>query len=45
MSKTALLKEFDNTVEGSSPSKTFFLLSLRCRIFCVTYMFAENSMC
>ena len=27
VSKTVLLKEFDKKVEGSSPSKTFFLLS------------------
>ena len=33
VSKTGLLKEFDNKVEGSSPNKTFFLLSQRCRIF------------
>ena len=33
VSKTALLNEFDNKVEGSSHSKTFFFLSQRCRIF------------
>ena len=33
VSKTVLLKEFDNKVKGSSPDKTFFLLSHRCRIF------------
>ena len=27
VSKTVLLKEFDNKVEGSSPNKIFFLLS------------------
>ena len=44
-----VLKDFENKVEGSSPSKTFFyffyfLLSQRSRKFFVIYMFAEKSM-
>ena len=51
ISTTVVLKELDNKVEGSSPSKTtffffffFFLLSQICREFLEIYMFAEKSM-
>ena len=47
VSITAVLKEFENKVEGSSPSKTFFLLfillSQRSRKFFAIYMFAEKA--
>ena len=43
VSKTVVLKELNNKVEGSSPIKNFFGgLSQRCRIFFVIYMFAEK---
>ena len=45
VSKTVLLKEFDNKVEGSSPNKTFFFAFVKMQdFFCVIYMFAEKSM-
>ena len=55
VSITVVLRETDNKVEGSSPSKTifyfffifflfFFLLSQICRKFFVIYVFAEKSM-
>ena len=54
VSKTVALKEFaleefDNKVEGSSPSKTFFffffffLLSQICRKFFEIYMFTDKA--
>ena len=33
MSKTVLLKEFDNKVEGSSPSKPFFFAFAKMQVF------------
>ena len=43
VSKTVVLKESDSKVEGSSPSKTFFLLSQICRKFFEIYMFTEKA--
>ena len=47
VSITVALKEFDNKVEGASPSITFFffffLLSQICRKFFEIYMFAEKA--
>ena len=40
VSKTVLLKEFENKVEGSSPNKTFFFAFANMQ----DYMFAEKSM-
>ena len=44
VSKTVLLKEFDNKVEGSSPPKLFFCFRKDARFSFVIYMFAEKSM-
>ena len=42
VSKTVLLKEFDNKVEGSSPNETFFFCFHKDAGFFVIYMFAEK---
>ena len=42
VSKTVLLKEFDNKVEGSSHNKTFFFAFAKIQDLFVIYMFAEK---